>query len=73
MPKTAEEHRPDRFLRINEVLSRLKICRQTWINWRNNGKAPKGYKITSKITVWRESDIEDFRDQLLLKASSSRG
>lgn len=33
------------------------IALSTWWRWVAEGKAPRGIKITSRVTVWKKTDI----------------
>lgn len=50
----------ERFLRLSQVLERIPVGKSTWWAWIACGKAPKGLKLSEKVTVWKESDIQAF-------------
>lgn len=48
------------FVRLPEILKLVPVCRATWWNWVKSGRAPKGVKLSSRVTAWRVEDIRDF-------------
>lgn len=48
------------FLRTRDILKLLGIKRSTWNNWVKTGQAPAGLKLSSRIFVWKQEDIEAF-------------
>ena len=42
----------------------LPIGLSTWWEWVKEGKAPKGIKISSRITVWKKDDVLALIDRL---------
>jgi predicted DNA-binding transcriptional regulator AlpA len=52
------------FYRVTKIIDLLSISRSTWWLWVQNGKAPKGRKISTGVTVWRRSDIHAFIEKL---------
>ena len=48
---------PERLLRIRHVLERVTVSKSLWWSWVASGKAPKGIKLSPKVTCWKESDI----------------
>ena len=51
-------------LRVNSVLNFVDVCPATWWAWVAAGQAPKGIKLSHKITVWKRSEIQAFVDKL---------
>jgi predicted DNA-binding transcriptional regulator AlpA len=47
----------EKFLRLPDVLSYFPVSKSHWWEGVKSGLYPKGIKISPKITVWRESDI----------------
>lgn len=45
------------FLRLPEVLERFPVGRSTWWAGVKSGNYPRGYKLSSRVTAWREEDI----------------
>lgn len=46
------------FLRLPQVTARLAISRSLWWQGIKAGKYPPGIKLSSRVTVWRKSDID---------------
>jgi len=47
-----------RFLRSPDVTKRLSVSRSLWWQGVKDGKYPPGIKLSHRVTVWRESDID---------------
>lgn len=62
---------PERLLRIRHVLERVTVSKSLWWSWVASGKAPKGIKLSPKITCWRESEISAFIERLTAQAKQS--
>lgn len=45
------------FYRVPQITQLLCISKSTWWLWVQNGKAPKGRKITAGVTVWPRAEI----------------
>lgn len=52
--------KPDRLIRMPELLARLGICRKTVYNLLKTGELPRPLMIGSKAIAWRESQIDDW-------------
>lgn len=50
----------NRLLRLPEVQERVSLGRSTIWLWIKEGRFPNGKKLSSRVTVWLESDIEAF-------------
>ena len=52
------------FLRLNQVLQLIPVCKSTWWAGVKSGRYPQSVKISTRCTAWRTSDIkrliEDF-------------
>ncbi len=46
------------YLRLPQILERLPIAASTWWRWVQTGHAPKGTKLSERVTIWKASDIE---------------
>ncbi len=46
------------YLRLPQILERLPIAASTWWRWVQIGHAPKGIKLSEKVTIWKASDID---------------
>ena len=67
----AQHPAPERLLRIRHVLERVTVSKSLWWSWVASGKAPKGIKLSPKITCWRESEISAFIERLTAQAKQS--
>jgi prophage regulatory protein len=45
------------FLRLNQVLKLIPVCKATWWNGCKTGRFPKPYKLGPRTTAWRMNDI----------------
>lgn len=52
------------FYRVSQITDLLCISKSTWWLWVQNGRAPKGRKLSPGVTVWKRSDIHAFIEQL---------
>jgi prophage regulatory protein len=52
------------FYRVPQITDLLCISKSTWWLWVQNGKAPKGRKLSAGVTVWSRSDIHAFIEKL---------
>lgn len=50
--------KPERLLRIQGVLARVPVSRATWWAGVKTGRFPQPVKLGSRMTCWRESDID---------------
>jgi len=50
----------DEFWRLPKVTEKVGVSKSTWWEWVRRGIAPKGIKLTNRITVWRASEIYMF-------------
>jgi prophage regulatory protein len=50
--------------RIKEVSEITGLSNSTIWLWVKQGRFPKPFKLSSRVTVWRESDIADYIDNL---------
>ncbi len=48
----------DRFIRIKEVMKLTGIARSTVWLWAKEGKLPKPIKLSPRLTVWSELEIQ---------------
>jgi len=48
----------DSLLRLPQVLARLSISRSHWWRGIQEGRFPQGIKLSPRVTVWRESEID---------------
>ena len=55
-------------IRINNVMNKTGLAKST-IWWMvSKGKFPKQIKLSPRVSVWKESDIDDWIEEQLLKA-----
>lgn len=50
----------ERFLRVGEVADSLRIGVTTVWEWSRYGKLPKPIKLSPRVTVWKNSEIQNF-------------
>ncbi len=50
----------DRLIRIPEVMKITGLAKSTIWLWVKQGKLPSPYKLSSRVTVWRESELMHF-------------
>ena len=50
-----------RFLRIPDVVKKTGLGKSTIWLWVKEGKFPKPIKLSSRVTVWEESNIEQWQ------------
>jgi prophage regulatory protein len=48
-----------RYLRLPQVLERIPVSRSTWWAGVKKGIFPKSIKLSPRVTVWREEDIDN--------------
>ena len=59
MPATANQHQPDRLLRVEpHITQRMGISRSGWWKGVKDGKFPPGIKLSPRVTVWKDSEID---------------
>jgi predicted DNA-binding transcriptional regulator AlpA len=58
------EHRPERLLRLKQVLDLIPISKSSWWAGVKCGKYPAPLKLSQRTTVWRESDIRALIESL---------
>ncbi|MBL3593378.1 MAG: AlpA family phage regulatory protein [Synergistaceae bacterium] len=56
----AESPEPGGLLRLPAVLELVAVSRAHWRNLVKEGKAPAGVKLSDKVTVWRNEEIEQY-------------
>jgi prophage regulatory protein len=47
-----------RYLRLWQVLERIPVSKSTWWNGVKVGIFPKSVKLSPRVTVWREEEID---------------
>ncbi len=48
----------EKFIRLPEVMDTTGLARSTVWLWIKDGKLPKPIKLSSRVTVWKKSDID---------------
>jgi prophage regulatory protein len=61
-----------RLLRLPEVLERIPVSKSTWWSGVKKGIFPKSIKLSPRVTVWREEDIDSLgaKDEIECKGES---
>ena len=54
-------------MRLEQVLSLIPVSKSTWWAGCAEGKFPKPIKLSSRITVWRSTDINKFIQEIDLE------
>jgi len=62
------DHLGKRLLRLNQVLKKVPVSRSGWWAGVAAGTYPAPIKLSSRVTVWLEQDIDDFIDRLRQEA-----
>ncbi len=52
------------YLRLPQILERLPIAASTWWKWVQTGHAPKGTKLSERVTIWKASDVDTLVRQM---------
>lgn len=50
------------FLRVTDVMQRTRLARSTIWLWVKEGKLPAPIKLSDRVTVWRESELNAWMD-----------
>ena len=50
----------ERLIRIKEVMHITGLARSTVWLWMKEGRLPASHKMSPKVTVWKESEIVEF-------------
>lgn len=57
---TNTQNQPERLLRaVPHITDRMGISRSAWWKGVKDGKYPKGIKLSPRVTVWKESQINE--------------
>jgi len=59
------------FYRINDLLSIIPVSKATIWNWVKAGKFPQPTKISSRVTVWRKTQVHEYLDQMIRQTVQS--
>lgn len=52
------------FVRLNQILEIIPVCKSLWWAKVKSGEWPKPYKISSRVTAWRVEDIKQLIEKL---------
>ena len=52
------------FIRLPEVLKLIPVSKSTWWAGVQQGKFPRGVKLTPRTTAWALEDIEELIEQI---------
>ena len=52
------------FLRLPQVLELIPVAKSTWWSGIQQGRYPKGVKLSPRTTAWRVEDIENLLELL---------
>ncbi len=55
---------PNIYLSIKELCSQLQISRSTLDQWRTRGEAPKSFRLPNGTIRFRQSDVEQWLNEL---------
>lgn len=55
---------PERLLRLPQVLEMVPVGKTKWWEMVKSGLAPASVKIGPRITMWRESEVQQFIERL---------
>ena len=55
------------FLRIKDVMKKTSIPKSTIWLWVKEEKFPKPIKLSERVTVWKESDIDEWMESKINK------
>ncbi len=52
------------YIRLNQILQVIPVCKATWWNGVNSGRYPKPVKISARCTAWRVEEIKELVDAI---------
>jgi prophage regulatory protein len=61
-----------RYLRLPQVLERIPVSKSTWWAGVKNGTFPRPVKISARITVWSEQEIDEYVNSTFERARTAR-
>jgi len=59
-----------KFIRIKDVMKKTGLARSTIWLWVKEEKIPKPIKLSERVTVWKESDIDEWMESKIDQESS---
>ncbi len=54
-----------RLIRIQEVMNKVGIARSTVWDMVKKGKLPRPRKLSARVTVWVESEIDEYIEKII--------
>jgi len=54
----------ERLLRVREVADMIGVGVTTVWEWSRSGRLPKPFRLSARLTVWKESEIQRFIAEL---------
>ena len=64
MTQSAQQTTQDSFLRAPHITERMGVSRSYWWAGVKSGKFPAGIKLSTRVTVWRKSEIDRLISQI---------
>lgn len=58
------------FYRLPQITDLTGMSRSNWWKLVKDGKAPKGIKLSPRITVWKKADIHEYLQQIAANQNS---
>ena len=58
------QEKPKKMLRIQQVLERFPVSKSTWWAGVKTGRFPQAHRMGARLTMWKESDIDNLIDNL---------
>lgn len=55
-----KKNQEKRVLRVKDAATFLGIAQSTFWRWAQEGKLPKGIRLSTRCTVWKREDLEQF-------------
>ncbi|MCW9709977.1 AlpA family phage regulatory protein [Avibacterium sp. 21-586] len=59
------KEKKERFISLDEVITRTSLSKSTIYNYMRRGKFPKSIMITSNRVVWLESEVDSWIEEKL--------
>ena len=64
---------PQALYRAAECARFYSVGLSTWWQWAKTGKAPRGIKLSPKVTVWEGASLLALKQKLITEAQSKEG
>lgn len=62
-----------RYLRLPQVLDRIPVSKSTWWAGVKKGRFPQPVKLSPRVTVWLEEDIEKIQPEPYVSFTAKKG